>query len=367
MCYRKTCSITTDSVCVKSPLRVNWGGGWSDTPPYCIENGGTVLNAAILLNGEKPVQVTLTRLKEEKIVFDSRDMDVHGEFTEIEALQQTGDPYDPFALQKAALIVCGIIPKSGGNLHEILSRMGGGFCMNSEVTNVPKGSGLGTSSILSATCVMALLQFTGMSYTRDEVFDRVLLMEQIMGTGGGWQDQVGGIAAGVKLISTHPGLKQHIRVEQIALAEKTKSLLKDRFFLIYTGQRRLARNILRDVIGRYLGNVTESVEALKSIQDIAVCMSHALMQDDIDQFATLMNHHWALSKIIDKGTTNGAIEQIFLAIEDLIDGRMICGAGGGGFLQVIAKVDVTQAQLQERLTEYFPDSGVDVWPCQFVF
>ena len=367
MFYRKTCSITTDSVCVESPLRVNWGGGWSDTPPYCIENGGTVLNAAILLNGEKPVQVTLTRLKEKKIVFDSRDMDVHGEFTEIEALQQTGDPYDPFALQKAALIVCGIIPQSGGNLHEILSRMGGGFCMNSEVTDVPKGSGLGTSSILSATCVMALLQFTGMSCTCDEVFDRVLLMEQIMGTGGGWQDQVGGIVAGVKLISTRPGLKQQILVEQIALSEKTKSLLKERFFLIYTGQRRLARNILRDVIGRYLGNVPESVEALRSIQDVAVSMSRALMQDDIDQFAALMNRHWALSKLIDKGTTNGAIEQIFLAIEDLIDGRMICGAGGGGFLQVIAKADVTQAQLQERLTEYFPDSGVDVWPCQFVF
>ena len=135
---------------------MNWGGGWSDTPPYCNEKGGTVLNAAILLNGEKPVEVTLERIPEQKVVFDSRDMDVHGEFDTIEPLQATGDPYDPFALQKACLLACGIIPREGHTLGEILERLGSGFVMHSEVTNVPKGSGLGTSSILSAACVKAV-------------------------------------------------------------------------------------------------------------------------------------------------------------------------------------------------------------------
>lgn len=364
--YRQSCAIAADRVRVQSPLRVNWGGGWSDTPPYCMENGGTVLNAAILLSGEKPVEVTLKRLEEKKIVLDSRDMDVHGEFTDIEALQQTGDPYDPFALQKAALIVCGIIPETGGDLTEILTRMGGGFCMNSEVTNVPKGSGLGTSSILAATCVMALLDFTGMTYTREDVFDRVLRMEQLMGTGGGWQDQVGGIVDGVKLIRTQPGLKQKIQVEQVVLPQRMQALLEKRFCLIYTGQRRLARNILRDVVGRYLGNCPENVEALKAVQAVAEEMRSALVRSDLAQFAALMNRHWELSKIIDKGTTNGAIDQIFLAIDDLIDGKMICGAGGGGFLQVILTEGITQKQLQQRLTEEFPDSGVEIWPCQLV-
>ena len=87
-----------DTHTVELPLRVNWGGGWSDTPPYCNEHGGTVLNAAILLNNEKPVVVKLERIDEPKVVFDSRDMDVHGEFEEISELQRTGDPFDPFAL-----------------------------------------------------------------------------------------------------------------------------------------------------------------------------------------------------------------------------------------------------------------------------
>lgn len=144
---------------IRLPLRVNWGGGWSDTPPYCNEKGGTVLNAAILLNGEKPVEVTLERIPEQKVVFDSRDMDVHGEFDTIEPLQATGDPYDPFALQKACLLACGIIPREGHTLGEILERLGSGFVMHSEVTNVPKGSGLGTSSILSAACVKAVFMY----------------------------------------------------------------------------------------------------------------------------------------------------------------------------------------------------------------
>ena len=160
--YNDTCKIVSEKHTVKLPLRVNWGGGWSDTPPICCEMGGTVLNAAISLNGELPVEVTLIKIPEKKIIFDSRDMDVHGEFDSIEELQRTGDPYDPFALQKACLLACGIIPAEGGRLDEILTRLGGGFEMHSEVTNVPKGSGLGTSSILSAACVKAVFEFMGL-------------------------------------------------------------------------------------------------------------------------------------------------------------------------------------------------------------
>ncbi len=364
--YNSTCKIICDRHTVKSPLRVNWGGGWSDTPPYCMENGGTVLNAAILLNGEKPVEVTLERLKEYKIVFDSRDMDVHGEFTEIKPLQQTGEPYDPFALQKAALVACGIIPAAGGNLEQILTRLGGGFCMRSEVTNVPKGSGLGTSSILSATCVKAIFEFMGIAHTEDDLYSHVLCMEQIMATGGGWQDQVGGISSGIKYITSKAGLFQQLKVDHLHLSEQTKQELSDRFALIYTGQRRLARNLLRDVVGRYLGNEPESLYALNEIQRVAALMRFELERDNVDEFAKLLDYHWELSQKVDAGSTNTIIDQIFMSVEDLIDGKMICGAGGGGFLQVIMKKGITAEQLHQRLKEVFQDNDVDAWPCQLV-
>lgn len=364
--YNDNCKISKDKVTVKLPLRVNWGGGWSDTPPYCIENGGTVLNAAISLNGELPVEVSIEKISDRRIIFDSRDMDVHGEFDLIEKLQDTGDPYDPFALQKAGLLACGIIPRSGGNLEEILTRLGGGFIIHSEVTNVPKGSGLGTSSILSGAFIKALLEFVGIAYTEDDLYGRVLCMEQIMSTGGGWQDQVGGLTNGIKYISSKPGAYQKVKVEHIEISDETLNELNERFALIYTGQRRLARNLLRDVVGRYVGSEPESIYSLNEIRRVAALMRFELERGDVDEFAKLLNKHWELSKMIDKGSSNTLIEQIFTSIDDLIDGKLVCGAGGGGFLQVVLKKNVTKQQVHQKLKEVFQDSEVDVWECELV-
>ncbi len=358
--------IVKESHTVRFPLRVNWGGGWSDTPPYCNEKGGTVLNAAVKLNGSYPVEVTLKRTDSRKIVFDSRDMDVHGEFTDIAELQRTGDPYDPFALQKAALAACGIIPREGGNLNSVLDALGGGFEMHSEVNGVPKGSGLGTSSILAAACVKALLEFLGEAYTEDMLYRTVLIMEQIISTGGGWQDQVGGITEGIKLITSVPGICQELKVEHLELQEDTWKELRERFILIYTGQRRLARNLLRDVVGRYIGSDPDALYALDEIQKVAVLMGFELKRGDIDAFAALMSRHWELSRQLDVGSSNTLIDQIFESIDDLIDGRMICGAGGGGFLQAVLKKGIRKERVHERLKEVFMDTDIDIWDCEVV-
>lgn len=363
---RPDCMIAHDTYCVQLPLRVNWGGGWSDTPPYCNDCGGTVLNAAIKLNGSLPVEVTLRRIKEPRVIFDSRDMDAHGEYDTISALQSVGDPYDPFVLQKAALIACGLIPQSGGDLAAILQRIGGGFVMQTEVTGVPKGSGLGTSSILAAACVKALFGFFGIPVTLDELYSHVLVMEQIMSTGGGWQDQVGGLSDGIKMISAAPGLAQHPVVTQVNLPDHAWEELQERFCLIYTGQRRLARNLLRDVVGRYIGAEPDALYALNEIQRTAALMRFELERGHIDDFAKLLSAHWELSKMLDAGSTNTLIDQIFQSVDDLIDGRMICGAGGGGFLQVILKKGITREVLRERLRTVFQDSDVDVWECTII-
>ena len=359
--------ILKDQLEVSLPLRVNWGGGWSDTPPYCNENGGTVLNAAILLNGERPVSVKLKRLEEKKIIFESRDMDVHGEFDSIEPLQQVGDPFDPFVLQKAAFLACGVIPSKGGSLSCVLDRLGGGIQMNTEVTGVPKGSGLGTSSILAAGCVKALFEFLGIQYTEDDLYAHVLVMEQLMSTGGGWQDQVGGVTDGIKYIRSKPGLTQKIAVTHLMIDEATKDELNDRFALIYTGQRRLARNLLRDVVGRYIGNETDSLFALNEIQRIAALMRFELERGNVDAFAELLNQHWELSKMIDAGSTNTLIDQIFDSIGDLLAGKMVCGAGGGGFLQIILKKGIQRSALQDRLKEVFQDTDIAVWDCRLAY
>lgn len=364
----KKYKIAENQVKVSLPVRVNWGGGWTDTPPYCNEKGGVVLNAAILLNGQEPIEVELRKLPEKHIEFASLDLDAHGVVTTAAEIQDCHNPYDSFALHKAALIACGIIPMEGeADLEKILDEMGGGFYMSTRVKGVPKGSGLGTSSILSGACVRALGKFLGTNWSDSDVYELVLNLEQIMSTGGGWQDQVGGLTGGIKYITSRTGMKQKLKVEYLDLDEDTKAELQERFALIYTGQRRLARNLLRDVVGNYIGGKKESKEALEEMKHLAVMMRYELEQGDVDAFARLLNEHWEVSKKLDAGSTNTCIDQIFASCEELIDGKFISGAGGGGFLQVILKKSVSKEMLRARLLDVYQDSGVDVWDAEFVW
>ena len=239
--------------------------------------------------------------------------------------------------------------------------------MSTRVKGVPKGSGLGTSSILSGACVRALGKFLGTNWSDSDVYELVLNLEQIMSTGGGWQDQVGGLTGGIKYITSRPGMKQKLKVEYLDLDEATKAELQERFALIYTGQRRLARNLLRDVVGNYIGGKKESKEALEEMKHLAVMMRYELEQGDVDAFARLLNEHWEVSKKLDAGSTNTCIDQIFASCEDLIDGKFISGAGGGGFLQVILKKGVSKEMLRAQLLDVYQDSGVDVWDAEFVW
>lgn len=214
----KKYKIAENQVKVSLPVRVNWGGGWTDTPPYCNEKGGVVLNAAILLNGQEPIEVELRKLPEKHVEFASLDLDAHGVVTTAAEIQDCHNPYDSFALHKAALIACGIIPMEGeADLEKILDEMGGGFYMSTCVKGVPKGSGLGTSSILSGACVRAFGKFLGTNWSDSDVYELVLNLEQIMSTGGGWQDQVGGLTGGIKYITSRSGMKQKLKVEYLDL------------------------------------------------------------------------------------------------------------------------------------------------------
>ena len=92
-------------------------------------------------------------------------------------------------------------------------------------------------------------------------------------------------------------------------------------------------------------------------------MRFELERGNVDAFASLLNEHWELSKLIDSGSTNTLIDQIFDSVDDLIAGRMVCGAGGGGFLQVVLKHGVSREELQARLKSVFQDTEINVWDC----
>lgn len=365
--YDPTAKMEQEEVVVRLPVRVNWGGGWSDTPPYCMEHGGTVLNAAVKLDGQNPVEAVVKKIPGNQIVLASADSGAEQAFSEISQLQDSSNPYDPFALHKAALIACGIIPyREQISVEEVTKNLGSGLYLSTQVIHIPRGSGLGTSSILAGACVKAIYRMLGKELSQEELYNRVLCMEQIMSTGGGWQDQVGGLAPGIKMVTSDAAIVQEIGCSPCSISTERLQELNERFCLIYSGQRRLARNLLRDIVSRYVSGNPDTVEVLYEIQRIAVLMRFELEKGNVDGFAQLLNQHWELSRRLDGGCTNTCIDMIFSSVEDLIDGKMICGAGGGGFLQVILKKGVTVEQVQKRLREVFQDSGVEVWRCSLV-
>jgi fucokinase len=81
--YNISCKIVKDRHKVSLPLRVNFAGGWTDTPPYCLENVGKVLNAPILLEGNRPVEVYIEKIKQKAIILESTDIDEKYEFSDI--------------------------------------------------------------------------------------------------------------------------------------------------------------------------------------------------------------------------------------------------------------------------------------------
>ena len=95
-------------------------------------------------------------------------------------------------------------------------------------------------------------------------------------------------------------------------------------------------------------------------------MRFELERGHVDAFAELLDYHWKLSKMIDSGSTNTLIDQIFDSIGDLLDGKLVCGAGGGGFLQVVLKKGVSKDKLQERLKSIFSDTDISMWDCTLV-
>ena len=330
------------SVKVELPLRIDFAGGWSDTPPICVEQGGSVLNAAVTLNGVRPVQVTVSRLAEMIVDVESRDLGKRGVYRTDAEIADHADPSDWGCLVKSALTVVGYRIAEGGLR----------ICISADV---PKGSGMGTSSILGAALITALGKVRGCAYDWRKVSDLTLALEREMRTGGGWQDQLGGLLPGVKLLRSTPGARQRIAVKTLgdAATRRFSKFLRDRALLYFTGQKRMARNVLCGVLRFYRDNPSGIARAVVGrLKREAVQGFQAIERGDWCSFCAAVNGYWLSKKALDPGSTNPGVEAIIARIAPWTAAVSLCGAGGGGFMFIVASSRAAKARLKTVLESY---------------
>ena len=339
----------------RSPVRIDIAGGWTDTPPYCLLEGGNVVNLAIELNGQQPLQAYVKPSTEPRITLRSIDLGAAEVVTTFDELRQFNRVGSPFSIPKAALALAGFLPEFCEEKYPSLEAQLKYFGCGLELTllsAIPAGSGLGTSSILAATVLAAIGDFCSLNWDKNELGRRTLVLEQLLTTGGGWQDQFGGILGGVKLLQTQPGFQQDPLVRWLPTDIYTSPEYRPCHLLYYTGITRTAKQILAEIVRRMFLNHHDQLLLLRQMGRLAQNMYEAIQRQDFQQMGLLVRKNWQQNQQLDSGTNPDGVRRLTNLIDDLCLGYKLPGAGGGGYLYMVAKDPEAAARIRQTLRDH---------------
>ncbi|KAL9186619.1 hypothetical protein ACHAXT_005857 [Thalassiosira profunda] len=387
-----------------APARIDLAGGWSDTPPISYEFGGAVACLAVLVEGKRPLRASCRIVKGSSgITLCTETLNLSDETlinsTEVTirtlgAMADFRNPKAECTLLKCALIYLGLV-----SVHSIIDGDGSSsiqpflkaFCQTDEddvglhITSqslLPTGSGMGSSSILAGCIIAAIakcvgIQLSGMNNHTPGATDindstslihAVLMVEQLLTTGGGWQDNIGGLVGGLKLGSSEAhALPLQTQVQCYELPPALVEEMNQRLVLTFSGKPRLAKNILQNVLRRWARRSEEIKETVKRLVDGASNAIAAVREGDLDTLGEVMSQYWQL-KVAMAGVESGVEPASVRSLLDLLSsegdivGGTLCGAGGGGFLALLASKGKTATGIQATVEKALRDgnaSGVD--------
>ena len=296
----------------RAPLRVSFAGGGTDVSPYTEEHGGAVLSTTI----DHYAYVQLEPVDGPEITMRDRDS---GQITQghvHEGLEINGS-HD---LAKA--VVSRLKPSSGFNMD-----------MH---TDVPWGSGLGSSSTHVVSVVSAFDHWLNLDYSTRQLAEISYEIERVdLGQLGGRQDQYAAAYGGFNFIEFDASGNSVI---PLRVPRHTLNELHYRMVACSLGSVRISTEILKDQIGRFETGVDDAVDALHQTKRIAYEMRNALLSGDIDLMGELLNEAWTHKKNFSGKVTNPAIDNVY---NDLLEngavGGKLLGAGGGGHMLFIAE------------------------------
>ncbi|KAF7656552.1 hypothetical protein LDENG_00039590 [Lucifuga dentata] len=329
---------------VECPARLDLAGGWSDTPPIAFEFGGSVTNVAVRVDGKRPIGARACRIRLPHLVLVShtggRDCGTSME-TVCESLDDLKDycqPHAPGALLKAVCVCSGLVSLSSQHPleHQLMQRWGGGVELHSW-SALPTGSGLGTSSILAGALLAAVYRCTGQTYDTDSLIHAVLYLEQILTTGGGWQDQVGGLVGGIKVGRSKASLPLRVEVERLSPSDQFLVSLEQHLLLVYTGKTRLARNLLQDVVRSWYSRLPSMVQNAQQLVANSEECARACSEGSLPRLGLCLDRSWQQKKLMAPGCEPASVRAMMEALRPLALGQSLAGAGGGGFLYLLTR------------------------------
>ncbi len=344
----------------RSPVRIDIAGGWTDTPPFCLMEGGSVVNLAIELNGQQPIQTYVKPCREHHVVLKSIDL---GASEIVETYEQLADfkrVGSPFSIPKAALALAGFLPQYSQEKYPDLKSQLMAFGCGIEITllsAIPAGSGLGTSSVLAATVLGTINDFLSLGWDKNEICHKTLVLEQLLTTGGGWQDQFGGVLQGVKLLQTCKGFEQQPIVHWLPTDLYTQPEYQACHLLYYTGITRTAKTILAEIVQKMFLNDHDQVALLREMKAHSLQMYEAIQRNDFKEMGKLVGKTWLQNQAIDTGTNPMEVKKLTDLIDDLCLGYKLPGAGGGGYLYMVAKDPEAAARIKVILNANRPNGN----------
>lgn len=344
----------------RSPVRIDIAGGWTDTPPFCIMEGGNVVNFAIELNGQQPIQTYVRPCREPHIVLRSIDLgaaEIVDTYDQLSDFKRVGSP---FSIPKAALALAGFLPQYSQEKYPSLKSQLESFGCGMEITllsAIPAGSGLGTSSVLAATVLGTLNDFCQLGWDKNEICHKTLMLEQLLTTGGGWQDQFGGVLQGVKLLQSASGFLQAPSVRWLPTDLFTQPEYQACHLLYYTGITRTAKTILAEIVQKMFLNDHDQLALLRQMKSHSLQMSEAIQRGDFEAMGHLVGRTWLQNQALDSGTNPEQINRLTQLVDDLCLGYKLPGAGGGGYLYMVAKDPEAAAKIKVILNTNRPNAN----------
>ncbi len=289
----------------KSPVRISFGGGGSDTTEYFKDNLGAVINSTISIYSH----ASLYKRKDSKIVIDSLDLDKKCEYNNISQFEKKDDDFKLFrALMKI------IKPKFGFDL--IIQ------------SDFPISSGLGGSSVVLSAVIGCFNQFRNHKWTPYDMAEIAFEAERLhLGISGGWQDQYATVFGGFNFIEFR---KKENLVFPIKLNDQIISELEETLILCYTKTKHDSNEIHES---QKTNTTREKIkEIIKANVSLTYEMRNFLLKGELDSLGEGLDKAWSYKKTFSDKISNDYLDDIYkTAIENGASGGKLLGAGGGGY------------------------------------